>query len=80
LCRLVDFEGGTMNIKSLTDSAKNLIHKRGGVESVEEDAKELKDIATKDESLTDKGKDAVEAVKDPGAPGDDTPASPSTPA
>jgi hypothetical protein len=63
-----------MNLKSLTDSAKRLFHKRGGMESVEEDAKELKDIATNDESLTAKAEDAVEAIKDPGAPGEETPA------
>ena len=51
--------------------AKQMIDKRGGVESLEEDAKELKDIATGEGSVTDKAKEAFEAIKDPGAPGDD---------
>ena len=65
-----------MNLKNLTDQAKALINKRGGTESVKEDAMELKDIAGKDESLADKAKDAVEAIKDPGAPGDGPTATP----
>jgi len=59
-----------MNLGKLTDAAKKLVNKRGGVESLKEDAMELKDIATSKESLTDKAKDAVEAIKDPGAPGE----------
>jgi hypothetical protein len=65
-----------VNLKKLTDQAKALIDKRGGTKSLKEDAMELKDIAGKHESLADKGKDAVEAIKDPGAPGDE-PAQPS---
>ncbi|HEY6069430.1 MAG TPA: hypothetical protein VIU81_12125 [Gaiellaceae bacterium] len=59
-----------MDFNKLKDKAKSMIDKRGGMESVKEDAGELKDIAGKDESLTEKGKDAVEAIKDPGAPGE----------
>ena len=51
--------------------AKQMIDKRGGVKSLEEDAKELKDVATGEGSVTDKAKEAIEAIKDPGAPGDD---------
>jgi hypothetical protein len=56
-----------MDFKSITSKAKDLIDRRGGTDSLKEDAEELKDIATSDESLSDKAKDAVEAVKDPGA-------------
>ena len=56
-----------MDLKNLTDKAKELIDKRGGSDSFKEDADELKDIASSDESLVDKAKDAVEAIKDPGA-------------
>ena len=56
-----------MDLKNLTDKAKELIDKRGGSDSLKEDAGELKDIASSDESLVDKAKDAVEAIKDPGA-------------
>ena len=59
-----------MDISKLTDQAKKLIDDRGGVDALKEDAEELKDIATGDGSLTDKGKAAFEAIKDPGAPGD----------
>lgn len=58
-----------MNLKSLTDQAKKLVNKRGGTDALKEDAEELKDIATGKGSVKDKAKDAVDAVKDPGAPG-----------
>jgi len=63
-----------MDLSKLTDKAKKLIDKRGGMDSVKEDATELKDIATGEGSVTDKAKAAVDAVKDPGKPGEDTPA------
>jgi hypothetical protein len=59
-----------MNLSGLTGKAKDLFKRRGGTESVKEDAEELKDIAHEDESATEKAKDAVEAIKDPGAPGE----------
>ena len=65
-----------MNLGKLTGQAKKLIAKRGGMGSLKEDAIELKDIATKDESLLDKAKDAVAAIEDPGAPGEDAPPAP----
>lgn len=58
-----------MDLSKLTEKAKDMFDKRGGTASAKEDAMEIKDIAGKDESLTDKAKDAAEAIKDPGAPG-----------
>jgi hypothetical protein len=58
-----------VNLKGLFDKAKRTVDQRGGVESVKEDAMELKDVAQGKGSLTDKAKDAAEAIKDPGAPG-----------
>jgi len=55
-----------VDLKNLTDKAKELIDKRGGTGSLKEDADELKEIASSDESLADKAKDVVEAIKDPG--------------
>jgi hypothetical protein len=63
------------NLENLGKQVKKVVDERGGMSSVEEDAKELKDIASKNEGWLDKAKDAVEAVKDPGAPGPDKPAS-----
>jgi hypothetical protein len=60
-----------VNFKSITDKAKDLIGKRGGTESLKEDAGELKDIATGEGSVKDKAKAAVDAVKDPGAEGEE---------
>lgn len=60
----------------VADQAKKLIDERGGMDALKEDAEELKDIATGEGSLTDKAKAAAEAIKDPGAKGDDTPAKP----
>ena len=62
-----------MNMSRLTDQARRLIRKRGGVNSLKEDAIELKGIATKDASLSDKARQAATALKDPGAPGDGAP-------
>jgi hypothetical protein len=62
-------------INEWTAKAKNLFDKRGGTDAAVQDAKEVKEIAGRDESLTDKAKDTGEALKDPGAPGPDTPAS-----
>ncbi|HET6692465.1 MAG TPA: hypothetical protein VFG74_16550 [Miltoncostaeaceae bacterium] len=65
-----------MDIGKITDKAKELIDQRGGMDALKEDAEELKDIATGEGSLTDKAKAAAEAIKDPGAKGDDPPANP----
>ena len=60
-----------MNLKRLTDRAKNLVNKRGGTDALKEDAEELKDIAKGEGDLKDKAKAAGKAVKDPGAPGEE---------
>jgi hypothetical protein len=61
-----------MNLKSLFNKAKKTVDDRGGVESLKEDARELKSVAQGKGSLTDKAKDAAAAIKDPGAPGGET--------
>lgn len=58
-----------MNFKSLFDKAKKTVDDRGGVQSLKEDAEELKNVATSKGSLSDKAKGAAAAIKDPGAPG-----------
>jgi hypothetical protein len=65
-----------VNLSDLTTKAKDLFTRRGGADAAKQDAQELKDIAGKDESATDKAKDAAEAIKDPGAPGEQSPAEP----
>jgi hypothetical protein len=60
-----------MNLKGLTDRAKDLVSKRGGTDALKEDAAELKDIAKGEGSVKDKAKAAGQAVKDPGAPGEE---------
>lgn len=64
-----------MNLGKLVREAKKMLGKRGGIKSLQEDAMELKNIAGEEGSMVDKAKQAAEALKDPGAPGD--PASPS---
>jgi hypothetical protein len=61
-----------MNLGKLAGQAKKMIDKRGGMESVKEDASELKKIAGEKGSMTDKAKEGAAALKDPGAPGDPT--------
>ena len=58
-----------MDLGKLADQIKHAVDERGGVDSLKEDAEELKDIATGEGSVTDKAKDAVEAIKDPGESG-----------
>jgi hypothetical protein len=58
-----------MNLKSLFDKAKKTVDDRGGVQSLKEDAEELKNVATGKGSISDKAKGAAAAIKDPGAPG-----------
>jgi hypothetical protein len=59
-----------MDLQRIANKAKELINKRGGTESLKEDATELKDIASGKGSLSDKAKAAADAVKDPGAAGE----------
>jgi hypothetical protein len=61
-----------VNLRRLTDRAKRLVEKRGGTDALKEDAEELKDIAKGEGSLKDKAKKAAEAVRDPGARGEET--------
>lgn len=70
-----------MDIKKIVDKAKDFVeeHKddlqlKERAAGLKEDLGELKDIAQGEGSLADKAKAAVEAVKDPGAPGEDKPA------
>jgi hypothetical protein len=58
-----------VDFKKLSDRAKALVERRGGTDSLKEDAAELKDIATGKGSLSDKAKAAAEALKEPGASG-----------
>ena len=62
-----------VNFKRLADKAKDVVDKRGGVDSLKEDAEELRSIAKGKGSLKDKASAAGKAVKDPGAKGPDQP-------
>lgn len=55
-----------MDLKRLFNKGKKVVDERGGVESLKEDAQELAGIAKGKGSLTDKAKEAAEAVKEPG--------------
>ncbi len=65
-----------MDLKSLFNKGKKIVDERGGVDSLKEDAQELQGIAKGKGSLTDKAKEAAEAIKDPGAPGGEPKAQP----
>ncbi len=60
-----------VNLRRLADRATKIVEKRGGTDALKEDAEELKDIATGEGSLKDKAKAAADAVKDPGAAGEE---------
>ena len=64
-------------LSSLTEKAKALFHKRGGMDAAKGDMQELKDIHASEGSMSDKAKAAVDALKDPGAKGPDRAESPS---
>ena len=61
------WKGLEVDLKDMVDRAKGIFTKRGGTEAAKSDVAELRDIAQRDEPLADKAKDAVEAVKEPGA-------------
>ena len=52
-----------VNIKSIADKVKGTVQKRGGTESLKEDAGELKDIASGEGSLADKAKKGADAAR-----------------
>jgi hypothetical protein len=54
-----------MDWKKLANRAKEQIDKRGGTEGLKRDATKVKDIARGQGSLTDKAKQAAEALKQP---------------
>jgi hypothetical protein len=64
--------------KDFVEEHKDDLHLKERAEGLKEDLGELKDIATGEGSLMDKAKAAVEAIKDPGAPGEE--AAPQAPA
>jgi hypothetical protein len=59
-----------MDLKKIADKAKQVVDGRGGVDSLKEDAQQLRDIAKGGGSITDKAKEAVAAIKDPGEEGE----------
>ena len=64
-----------MNLGQLASKARDLVQRRGGTDSLKEDAQELRDIASGQGSPGDKAKATAEAVKDPGG-GEARPAAP----
>jgi hypothetical protein len=58
-----------MGLSNLLNRAKGIVQKRGGTESLKEDAQELKDVAQSEATMTEKMKKGVEAIKEPGAKG-----------
>ena len=58
-----------VNFKRLGDRAKKVVDKRGGMDSLKEDAAELREIAKGEGSVKDKAKAAGKAIKEPGEKG-----------
>ena len=59
-----------MDFKRLSGRARQLVEKRGGSESLKQDADELRKIAKGPGSVKDKAKSAAGALKRPGASGE----------
>ena len=62
-----------MDLRGMADKAKQVFQQRGGAKAAKEDAQELRDISHEQGSIADKLKDAAGAIKEPGAPGRDSP-------
>ena len=71
MASVVEIEPHGFRSRQAHGQSQAAVRERGGTDSLKEDAGELKDIATGDGSVTDKGKAAVSAVQDPGAPDPD---------
>lgn len=54
------------NLSTLATKAKEVVEKRGGTDSLKQDAAQLRSIAKGPGSITDKAKAAAEALKRPG--------------
>jgi len=61
-----------MDFKRLSGRARELVEKRGGTESLKQDADELRRIGKGSGSLKDKARSAAGALKRPGASGGST--------
>lgn len=55
--------------KKAKGTAEDVVEKRGGTDALKKDAEELKNIARSKGTMKDKARDAVDALKEPGAPG-----------
>lgn len=55
-----------MKFNRITDKAKQMIDKRGGMDALKEDLQEVKDVAAGRGSLRDKARAAADALKTPG--------------
>lgn len=58
-----------MGLSDIVDKAKGMFGGDRSSADAKQDAMEVKDTATSDESMTEKGKEGYAEVKDPGAPG-----------
>jgi hypothetical protein len=56
-----------MRLGRLARKAKETVDKRGGTDSLKEDASELREVSKGKGSLKDKAKAAGKAIKEPGA-------------
>lgn len=54
------------NLSSIANKAKDAVEKRGGTDTLKQDAGQLKGIAKGPGSLSDKAKAAAQALKHPG--------------
>ena len=62
-----------VNLRRLTDRAKDVVEKRGGKDSLKEDMSELRNIARGEGTLKEKAAAAKDALKDPGRKGGEQP-------
>jgi hypothetical protein len=60
-----------MDLNRLFRRAKKVVEDRGGSDALKKDAEEVAGVAKGPGSLADKAKAAGEALKDPGAPGEE---------
>jgi hypothetical protein len=61
-----------VDFNKLFRRARKVVDDRGGTDALKKDAEEVRDVIKGRGSSGDKVKAAAEALKDPGAPGQDT--------
>lgn len=62
----MDFDELAKKAREVADKAQDVVEDRGGVESLKQDAQELREVLQGDGGLIEKAQEAAKAVQEPG--------------